>query len=87
MDRIYIYPKNLKEKANLWLWQLRDFAFLSIMLILSVLLLAKTGTVFPLGLCFVFAFLTIRLSECSVLDYLTWCMRFFVTGQQEYFWR
>ena len=23
----YIYPQNLRAKANLWLWNLRDFLF------------------------------------------------------------
>ena len=71
MNRIYLYPKNLKEKANLWLWSLRDFAILSV----------------ALGISFGFAFLTIRLSAYTVLEYLSWCMRFFVTGQQRYDWR
>lgn len=59
MNRIYLYPKNLKEKANLWLWSLRDFAILSVALLFSALALAKLGILFPLGISFGFAFLTI----------------------------
>ena len=29
---MYIYPDNLKSKAVLWLWELRDYAFLPIRL-------------------------------------------------------
>ena len=83
MNRIYLYPKNLKEKANLWLWSLRDFAILSVALLFSALALAKLGILLPLGI----SFLTIHLSAYTVLEYLSWCMRFFVTGQQRYDWR
>ena len=84
MNRIYLYPKNLKEKASLWLWSLRDFAILSVALLFSALALAKLGILLPLGISLGFAFLTIRLSAYTVLEYLSWCMRFFVTGQQRY---
>ncbi len=87
MNRIYLYPKNLKEKANLWLWSLRDFAILSVALLFSALALAKLGILLPLGISLGFAFLTIRLSAYTMLEYISWCMRFFVTGQQRYDWR
>ena len=38
----YLYPKNLKATANLWLWSLRDFAIICIALLLSVLMFAQT---------------------------------------------
>ena len=34
----YIYPQNLKAKANLWLWGLRDFVILSVAVLISVVL-------------------------------------------------
>lgn len=70
-------PKKLKEKANLWLWSLRDFAILSVALLFSALALAKLGILLPLGISLGFAFLTIRLSAYTMLEYISWCMRFF----------
>ena len=36
---IYIYPDNLRAKAKLWLWELRDVAVIGAGLLLSVLAL------------------------------------------------
>ena len=38
---IYIYPENLRAKAMLWLWPLRDVAIIGTGFILSVLALAQ----------------------------------------------
>ena len=35
----YLYPRNLKAKANMWLWGLRDFAILGIAGLISMVLL------------------------------------------------
>ena len=37
---MYIYPDNLKAKAKLWLWELRDVAVIGTGLLLSVLALS-----------------------------------------------
>ena len=36
----YLYPKNLKSKANLWLWGMKDFAVLCVAALVSVLALS-----------------------------------------------
>ena len=41
---MFIYPDNLKAKATLWLWQLRDVAVIGVAFLLSFLALAQTGT-------------------------------------------
>ena len=41
---MFIYPDNLKAKATLRLWQLRDVAIIGVAFLLSVLALAQTGT-------------------------------------------
>ena len=41
---MYIYPDNLKAKAALWLWQLRDVAIFSSGLLISVFAVAQLGT-------------------------------------------
>lgn len=57
----YLYPQNLKATANLWLWSLRDFAIMSIALLLSILILAQTRIIVPLAVTLCFGFLSIRL--------------------------
>ena len=47
---MFIYPDNLKAKATLWLWQLRDVAIIGVAFLLSVLALTQTGTMLPLVL-------------------------------------
>lgn len=34
---MYIYPDNLKEKATMWLWSLKDLAIVGIIILFSVL--------------------------------------------------
>lgn len=41
----------------------------------------------PLVLAVVYGFLTIRLEEVSILDFLTYAVAFFLTQQQYYEWR
>ena len=38
----YNYPQNLRAKANLWLWNLRDFLIMGIAVLLSVVILVHT---------------------------------------------
>ena len=45
---MFIYPDNLKAKATLWLWELRDVAVIGVGFLFSVLAIAQTGILFPL---------------------------------------
>ncbi len=83
----YIYPQNLKAKANLWLWGLRDFVILSIAVLISVVLLVHSGMLLPAALSMCFAVLTIRMDDTTVLDYLGYAVRYFITTQQSFEWR
>ena len=83
----YLYPKNLKAKANLWLWGMRDFVILAIAALLSVVLLVHSGLLFPLAGALCFAFMTIRMEDTTVMDYLGYAVRHFVTSQKYYEWR
>lgn len=83
----YIYPQNLKAKANLWLWGLRDFVILSIAVLISVVLLVHSGILLPAALSMCFAVLTIRMDDTTVLDYLGYAVRYFITTQQSFEWR
>ena len=83
---IYL-PQNLKAEVKLWLWSLRDVAILGIALILSILALSQMKFYLPLAVTLVFAFLTIRLDDQTVLDFISRGFRYFVSAQQYYEWR
>lgn len=83
----YLYPKNLKAVANMWLWGLRDFAILGIAAMLSIVTLIYLKTLIPAALTLCFGFLTIRLDETTILDFITYAARYFITTQQYYEWR
>lgn len=83
----YRYPRGLKASPKLGLWNIRDVVKIGIFLLLSVLLWVNTGIVFPLALTAVYAFLSIRLNDSSVADYLRKGFRFFVFSTQYYIWK
>lgn len=83
----YIYPQNLKAKANLWLWSLRDFVILCVAVLISVVLLVHSGMLLPAALSMCYAVLTIRADDTTVLDYLGYAVRYFITTQQSFEWR
>lgn len=39
----YLYPKNLKAKANLWLWGMKDFLILCVLAVVSIVLLVESA--------------------------------------------
>lgn len=84
---MYIYPDNLAAKATLWLWELRDLAIIGVGFLLSVFALVRTETLIPLVVTAVYAFLSIRFDNTSILDFLHYAGDFFFTGQQYYEWR
>ena len=87
MKKTYIYPQNMKAGSRLWLWSIRDFLIICLGLILSVVLLTQLWTFLPFSVNAVFAFLSIRLEETTVMDYIVCAFRFFVTAQQIFLWK
>jgi hypothetical protein len=83
----YLYPKNLKSKANLWLWGMRDFILVCASALLSIFALVELGWLIPAALTLCFAFLTVRKDEMTVLEYLKYAIRYFLTDQQYYEWK
>ena len=83
----YLYPQNLRAEAHLWLWSLKDFVILGIAALLSVVALAQLHTVLPAAVTLCFGFLSIRMDETTVLDYLRYATRYFISTQQYYEWR
>ena len=84
---IFIYPDNLKAKATLWLWELRDVAVIGLGLLVSALIIAQWGFVPPLVATFLYAFLSIRMDDASILDFLRYAVCFLFLHQQYYEWR
>ena len=77
---MYIYPDNLKAKAKLWLWELKDVAVIGIGLLLSVLALTQGAGMFLLVITVMYAFLSIRTDGASILDYLRCAVCFLFQG-------
>jgi hypothetical protein len=85
--KTYLYPQNLRATANLWLWSLRDFAILMVSSLLAVLLLVNTGFFAPVALVPMYGFMTIRLEDVTVMDFLRYAIKYFISTQQHFEWR
>ena len=77
----------MRASATLWLWSLRDFAVIVIAALFSALVLATTKILIPAVLTAAFAFLSIRSDETTLLDFLKYAIRYFISTQQYYIWR
>jgi len=82
-----MYPDNLKAKATLWLWELRDIGIIGIGLLVSVFTLAQLGNMIPIVITAVYAFLSIRFEDTSIMDFIRYACAFFIFKQQMYEWR
>lgn len=83
----YLYPQNLKATANLWLWSLKDFCILGIAALLSIVILVNTRFLVPAVITLCYGFLTIRLDETTILDFIRYAVKFFISTQQYFEWR
>ena len=86
MKRQYLYPQNMRTKAKLWFWSLKDIIILAIALTVSVVSWAKLDFVLPAALSLVYGVLSMRLDDNSVLDYINRAVRYFLTTQQYFEW-
>lgn len=55
--------------------------------ILSVVILVNFWNVLPFAATACFAFLSLRVDETSIIDYIFNAVKFFLTSQQLYLWR
>lgn len=83
----YLYPQNLRASANLWLWSLRDFCILGISALLSIVMLVQLRFIVPATATLCYGFLTIRMDDTTVLDFMKYAVRYFISTQQYYEWR
>lgn len=87
MQKQYIYPQNMRTQAKLWFWNLKDVIILAIALTISMVSWAKLGFILPAALTLGYAFLSIRMDEYSVLDFIRRAWRYFVSTQQYFNWK
>ena len=83
----YLYPQNLKATANLWLWSLRDFAILGVMTLPSIVFLVQFGLLLPVAGVLCYGFLTIRMDDTTIMEFLKCAVQYFLTTEQYYEWR
>ena len=83
----YLYPQNLKATANLWLWGLKDFCIIGIAALISVVMLVHLKFIVPAAVTLGYAFLTIRLDDTTVMDYIRYAVNNLISTQQYYEWR
>jgi len=82
-----MYPDNLKAKAILWLWELKDIGIIGIGLLISVFALAQLGFMPPIVITAVYTFLTIQFEDTSILNFIRYACTFFIFKQQIFEWR
>ncbi|WP_270760693.1 hypothetical protein [Ruminococcus bicirculans (ex Wegman et al. 2014)] len=85
--KIYIYPENLRASVKLWFWSVRDFIIICGGIILSVVILVNFWNVLSFAATACFAFLSLRVDENAIMDYIFNAVKFFLTSQQLYLWR
>lgn len=83
----YLYPQNLKATANLWLWSLRDFLIIGVAALLSIVALVNLGWILPGTITLCYGFLTIRMDDTTIMDFIKYAVRFFISTQQYFEWR
>ena len=82
----YLYPQNLKATANLWLWGLRDFCILGVAALLSIVVLVQLRFFIPAAATLCYGFLTNRMDDTTVLDFMRYAVRYFISTQQYFEW-
>ena len=77
----------MRTQVKLWFWTLRDIIILGVALTVSVISWAKLNFVVPAAVTVLYGFLTIRMDEYSILDFIKRAWRYFVSTQQYFEWK
>ena len=85
--KTYIYPENLRATVKLWFWNVRDFIIICGGIILSVIVFVNLWNVLPIAATVCYGFLSLRVDDTAIMDYIFNAVKFFVTSQQTYSWR
>lgn len=87
MKKRFYYPQNMKTKPKLWLWSMKDLIIIGVAAVPAILAWVKLGFYIPAAVAAIYAFLTIRMDDQSVLDFIKRAVKFFITSQQYYIWK
>ena len=82
-----MYPDNLKAKATLWLWELKDVGIIGVGCLISVFALVQLRLMPPIVITAVYTFLTIQFEGTSILNFIQYACAFFLFKQQIFEWR
>ena len=85
--KTYIYPENLRATVKLWFWNVRDFIVICGGIILSVIVFVNLWNVLPIAATVCYGFLSLRVDDTAIMDYIFNAVKFFATSQQVYSWR
>ena len=55
--------------------------------LLSIIILVNTGFAIPAAATLCFGFLTIRMDDTTILDFIRYAVKYFVSTQQYFEWR
>ena len=83
---MYLYPDNLKAKATLLLWELRDVGIIGVGLLICVFALAQLRFLPPIVITALYAFLSIRFEDTSIRNFIRYAFKYFIGRQQVYQW-
>ena len=83
---MYIYLSNLRARATLLLWRLKDVVAGILLIMLGTVMLSQTGSPALLAVSAVYALLSVRFEDNSVLDYMRYAWRFCVSRRQFFIW-
>ncbi len=84
---MYLYPNNLKAKPTLWLWQMKDVVIIGVTTLISVFIFTQLNLIHFLVITAVYALLSLRLDDMSILDFIINSCHFFITQPQSYSWK
>ena len=77
----------MRTQVKLWFWTLKDIIIIGVALTVSVISWAKLNFVVPAAVTVLYGFLTIRMDEYSILDFIKRAWRYFVSTQQYFEWK
>lgn len=83
---MHLYPNNLRSKPILWLWHLKDIVIIGISTLIAVFIYAQFSNIYLLVGVAVYAILSLRFDDLSILDFIVHSCRFFILESQTYTW-
>ena len=84
---MYLYPNNLKGKPMLWFWRMKDVVVICIILLISLFLLIQFGAIVPLVITVLYAILTMRIDDISIMDFIFHTINYLFLEPQTYYWK